>query len=194
MSHSIQLIVGLGNPGKEYQNTRHNLGFMVIDRIVQELHLTDPTKNAHYQLWVWKTDHGDKVMFMQPLTFMNNSGEIILEVMRFFKIGEENLTVIQDDLDLDLGLIRLRKGGGSGGHNGIASIQQHLGHDDFKRIKLGINRPPEQMPAEAYVLQPFSESDQETVASVVDEASTIVVELAKHERSFEEKTVHITKQ
>ncbi len=168
---TVTLVVGLGNPGKKYEKTRHNIGFMVIDKIVADLGLSNPQKNKSYELWMWdrpnSEDSEDKVLFVKPLTFMNNSGPAVAELVRFFKVGDENILVIQDDLDLEDGLVRHRIGGGNGGHNGIASIQQQLPLTEFKRIKVGIGRPPADMPADAYVLQPWP-SHPELIANVAD--------------------------
>lgn len=189
--NNIQLIVGLGNPGEKYAATRHNLGFMVIDHIVVDQDLGEPQKTKNYQLWMWRPQAGPQIFLVKPLSFMNRSGEVVRELVRFFKIADEDICVIQDDLDLELGTMRLRVGGGSGGHNGIASVQDELGFDHFKRVKLGIGRPLDTVPADVYVLQPFPESEQPAVHRVVDQASEIVVLLGLHRKEFGEETIHI---
>ncbi len=193
MNKKIQLIVGLGNPGKQYETTRHNIGFRVIDCIVDRLHLDQPQKTTQYHLWIWpESTTNTKVLFVEPRTFMNKSGEAVSELVRFFKISDDDIMVIQDDIDLEFGAMRLRQGGGSGGHNGIASIQEELGFDHFKRLKLGIGRPPEALPADAYVLQPFNEDERGIVQKMVDQAADIVVKLASNETAFEDKTIKVS--
>jgi len=187
---NIKLIIGLGNPGEKYSNTRHNFGFNVIDKLVDELKLDDKLSNKKYQLWIWRTE-SEKIILLQPLTYMNNSGEAVVELMHFYKINPDEILAIHDDLDLPLGSIRLRVGGSSGGHNGVESIIQHIGTDDFKRVRLGINRPPTNIPAEDYVLQPFPESDQGVVDEVIDQTAQIVVELVTAKREFDDQTIKV---
>ena len=189
---ALQLVVGLGNPGTKYAGTRHNLGFMVIDQIVVGQDLGEPQKTKNYQLWMWQPGHGQKILLVKPVSYMNNSGEVVSELVRFFKIADEDILIIHDDIDLDKGQIRLRQGGASGGHNGLKSIEQHLGHEAFKRIKIGVSRPPVGVDAEQYVLQPFVVGAEKPWSDrIVDAAAHIVVLLALHKKEFVEETVSV---
>lgn len=135
----MKLIVGLGNPGKEYENTRHNCGFMAIDYLAQDLGVT--INQAKFKgLYAKIKVEGEDVILLKPQTYMNLSGESVSEVMKFFKIDKEDVLVIYDDLDLPVGKIRIRANGSAGGHNGIKSLIAHLNGQDFKRIRIGIDR------------------------------------------------------
>ena len=138
---SMKLIVGLGNPGNEYQNTRHNMGFMVIDKILNELNLNF-TKNKHKGVYVQTKIKGEDVIILKPLTYMNLSGESIKEVMSYYKITPNDILVIYDDMDTNVGGIRLRLSGSAGGHNGMKSIIKLLGTESFKRIRVGVGKDP----------------------------------------------------
>jgi PTH1 family peptidyl-tRNA hydrolase len=188
---NIKLIVGLGNPGKSYANNRHNFGYMVVDSLVQKLKLEEISTNKNYEAAIWRPKPDEKILIVKPLTFMNNSGLVVSELMRFFKIGEDETVVIHDDLDLPLGTVRMRQGGGSGGHRGVESINLVFGNDNFKRIKLGINRPPEHLPVEDYVLQNFSKDEQNDVDKVVDQVGQIVLQLCSGEKEFTEETINL---
>ena len=134
----MKLIVGLGNPGKEYENTRHNIGFNVIDLYLKKnnLNLDKEKFNGKYL----KTNiNNEEVIFLEPQTYMNLSGDSVLKIMNFYKINIEDILIIQDDLDLDLGKIKLKEKSSSGGHNGIKDIEQKLGSNSFKRLKIGIS-------------------------------------------------------
>jgi len=163
----ISVVVGLGNPGREYQATRHNVGFLVVDRLASDyaVVLQERKFRAH---WGTGEMEARKVLLIKPLTYMNRSGEAVSEMLRYFgKSGGETL-VIHDDLDLPLGHMRLVRRGGAGGHRGVASIIQHLGHQDFPRLKLGIGRPQHREPVEAYVLQPpYGEQEHEFAQMVL---------------------------
>jgi len=190
MSKQVQLVVGLGNPGPQYERTRHNIGFMVVDTVVQHLRLDKPQKTATYELWMHDTDT-TKTLLVKPLTFMNKSGEAVAELVRFFKVPDENVLVIHDDLDLPLGTVRLREGGGTGGHNGVASIEDSLGYEHFRRVRIGISRPPATVPADAYVLQAFTDDEQALVPKIIDEVGEIVLQLESNKRSFQDETIRI---
>ena len=135
----MKLIVGLGNPGREYEKTRHNAGFMVMDYIAQELHV-DINQSKFKGLYAKTNVNGESVILLKPQTYMNLSGESVREVMDFFKIDKEDILVIYDDLDLPVGKIRLRQKGSAGGQNGMKNIIQHLGSQDFNRIRVGIGK------------------------------------------------------
>ena len=150
-------IVGLGNPGKHYENTRHNAGFQVLDRLAGRFSI--PLRERKYHAaWGMGRIETHRVLLCKPLTFMNRSGEAVREVMHAFKISASRLLVIHDDLDLPCGRIKVVQRGGTGGHRGVSSIMDYLGHQDFPRIKLGIGRPLREETIEAYVLQyPYPE-------------------------------------
>lgn len=166
------LIVGLGNPGREYRQNRHNIGFMCIDALAQAYGIQ--VGKARNQALLGDGEIAQTpVILVKPQTFMNNSGQAVGQLARFFKIPLTHLLVIYDELDLPLGTLRLRQKGSAGGHNGMRSIIQHLG-DDFPRLRLGIGRPPGQMPAAAYVLQNFNASEQVIVDILLKEAAAAV--------------------
>lgn len=164
----MKLIVGLGNPGKSYEKTRHNVGFMVLDKLIHDLNLKTQTK---FKGEIAQTTlNGETVLLLKPHTFMNLSGESVRLVKDFYKIEDPDILVIYDDLDLPVGKLRLREKGSSGGHNGIKSIIAHLHHQDFKRIRIGIDKDPLIVTAD-YVLGKFSKSDQIPLNSAINKAS-----------------------
>jgi peptidyl-tRNA hydrolase, PTH1 family len=167
------LVIGLGNPGREYRDTRHNIGFMVIDQLCKSLGVS-MTRVQSRALIASGTMEGQKIILAKPQTFMNLSGQSVSGLMRFYKTPVDRLIVAHDDLDLPLGNIRLRPGGGSAGQKGMGSIIQHLGTQDFSRLRLGIGRPPGQMDAAAYVLQRFTSVEQEILGLVLDRAVAAV--------------------
>lgn len=169
----MKLIVGLGNPGRQYENTRHNVGFWVIDALSDQWNIP-MTKEK------WKANvgeglfQGEKVVLVKPLTYMNLSGESVRTAIDWLKIDLKNFVVLYDDLDLPVGQIRLRQKGSSGGHNGIKSIIQHLGTDQFNRIKIGISRPSTPQPTANYVLSAFHTEEIEQVKEAVDRSRSAV--------------------
>lgn len=136
-----KLIVGLGNPGAEYRNTRHNAGFMVADRLAGQWRAVFRTEKKFFAELAEAAVEGQRMILVKPLTFMNVSGKAVAEVTRFHKVTGDRLLVITDDADLPLGTLRLRPGGSPGGHHGLESVEQHLGSRDYARLKLGIARP-----------------------------------------------------
>lgn len=166
----MKCIVGLGNPGKQYEQTRHNVGFMVIDQLTHILNITlDQAK--HKGIYGIGFYNGAKVLLLKPLTYMNLSGESIRAVMDFYQIDLEDLLVIYDDLDLPAGKIRLRQKGSAGGHNGIKSTITHLGTQEFNRIRIGIDRPPMGMKVPDYVLGRFPKEEQGSIAEAVKKSA-----------------------
>ncbi|WP_174734818.1 aminoacyl-tRNA hydrolase [Mesobacillus harenae] len=155
----MKLYVGLGNPGKQYENTRHNIGFKVIDELAKRFSI--PLNQAKLK-GVFGIGYygGKRVILLKPLTYMNLSGESIRAVMDYFQIELEDIVVIYDDLDLPAGKIRLRQKGSAGGHNGIKSTIAHLGTQSFNRIRVGIDRPMKGMAVPDYVLGRFSKEEQ----------------------------------
>lgn len=149
----IAALCGLGNPGNEYAKTRHNVGFQVVDRLAQAFGIALQQRKFRAG-WGTGTVEGRKIFIVKPLTFMNRSGEVVVEVLKYFGIAANQMLVIHDDLDLPVGRIRLVLKGGAGGHRGVSSVIQHLGHQDFPRLKLGIGRPAHRETVESYVLHP----------------------------------------
>ncbi len=165
----IRLIVGLGNPGKEYENTRHNVGFMVVDELVKSLKLKNPSEEALSLLYRTRIG-GKEVIFAKPLTYMNNSGAAVYNLLEEFNLSPENMLVVYDDLDLPLGSIRLRLKGSSGGHKGVESIIKYIGTENFPRLRIGIGRPKKKEDVVKYVLSPFSREEENTINKVIKKA------------------------
>lgn len=164
------LIVGLGNPGLEYKHTRHNFGFMTIEHLAGRLNVT--LKRMKFKAMIAETRlDGKLVVLAKPLTFMNDSGNSVGPLTRYFKVPLGNLLVMHDDLDLPLGSVRLRPQGGSSGQRGMASIINRLGTQEFPRMRLGIGRPPGQLDPVDYVLQPFQAQEVELKKMVLDQAA-----------------------
>jgi PTH1 family peptidyl-tRNA hydrolase len=155
----MYIIAGLGNPTKEYENTRHNIGFMAIDYLADKYGIS-LLECKHKALLGKGIINGNKVVLVKPLTYMNLSGEAIRSVIDYYKIDEtEELVVIYDDISLDVGQLRIRKKGSAGGHNGIKNIIAHLGHDTFKRIKIGVGEKPKGYDLVDYVLGHFTSDE-----------------------------------
>ncbi|NPA93018.1 MAG: aminoacyl-tRNA hydrolase [Chloroflexi bacterium] len=156
------LIVGLGNPGREYAKTRHNAGFLLLDHLAEQLGFR--FRRMQFKALVADGRYqGRKIILAKPQTYMNLSGRAVRPLMRFYQIPPEQLLVAYDDLDLPLGTLRLRPKGGHGGHKGMRSIIEHLGTQEFPRLRLGIGRPPGRMDAADYVLQPFTPAEMEVL-------------------------------
>lgn len=164
---SPYLIAGLGNPGRQYKTNRHNIGFMLVDRLADSLDIA--FSRLESKALVTKTNYQDhKIILAKPQTFMNLSGQAVGSLMKFYKIPLENLLVVYDDVDLPFGKIRLRPTGGSAGQKGVASIIDRLGTNEFPRLRLGIGRPPGRMEAASYVLRDFSREDVEFLPEFLD--------------------------
>ena len=163
------LIVGLGNPGLAYRHNRHNVGFMVADALADKLEI--PLKRVKFKAQIGNGKLEDiPIIIAKPLTFMNNSGEAVAPLVRYFKVPLERLLVIHDDMDLPLGTLRMRPSGGSAGHNGMLSIFDKLGTNAIPRLRVGIGRPPGRMDPADYVLQDFPKSDEELLKMVIAHA------------------------
>lgn len=169
------IIVGLGNPGKEYAKNRHNIGFMAVDRLADRLGLT--FSRMQNRALVCDTLHEEhKLILVKPQTYMNESGQSVAALMKFYKVRMKNLLLMYDDMDIPLGTIRIRPQGGSGGQKGVKSTIERLGNsNNFPRIRLGIGRPPGQMPPPAYLLQDFHSSDLDIVSQMLDTTSNAVL-------------------
>src|SRR5512141_2277951 len=164
------LIIGLGNPGREYQTNRHNFGFMLIDRIAVRINARG--LKVQSKAIVTSGMYQDrKIILAKPQTYMNLSGQAIQGLANFYKLPLEKLLVAHDDLDIPFGTIRIRPGGGPGGQKGVASAIERLGTRDFARIRLGIGRPPGRMDPAAYVLQDFPRDDRSMMSEVLDRAA-----------------------
>lgn len=162
----MKMIIGLGNPGKPYEETRHNIGFRVIDRLASDWNapLTQSKFKGMYSV-VHRPE--GKVMLVKPLTYMNLSGECVGPLMDYYNVDLEDIVVIYDDLDLPTGQLRLRQKGSAGGHNGIKSLIQHLGTQQFNRMRIGISRPPQGMKVPDYVLAKFGGEEQPLMQEAV---------------------------
>lgn len=167
----MYIIAGLGNPGSKYENTRHNAGFMAIDRLAESKGV-DIIKNKFNSLIAQCEIGGEKVLLMKPLTYMNNSGEAIEEARAFFKIPEENVIVISDDITQKPGKLRIRRKGSAGGHNGLKSIIQCVGTDEFPRIRVGVGEKPHpDADLISHVLGRFSEEEMKELTVALDNAA-----------------------
>ncbi|MDZ7314979.1 MAG: aminoacyl-tRNA hydrolase [candidate division KSB1 bacterium] len=159
------LIVGLGNPGRRYEKTRHNVGFMVVDRLAERWDVRFRKLNS-YELGevLWKDE---RVFLAKPLTYMNNSGFAVSELVRYYRIELNRLLVILDDVELPFGRLRIRRQGSSGGHNGLDSIITQLGSKEFARLRIGIGNEYAKRDMVDFVLSPFSKNEQEELESVL---------------------------
>lgn len=167
------LVVGLGNPGREYRETRHNVGFMVIDQLCKALGVSLSRMQSRALVGAGNLE-GQKLIVAKPQTFMNLSGQSVGGLVRFYKVPLEHLIVAHDDLDIPLGTLRIRPGGGSAGQKGMASIIQQLGTQDFARLRIGIGRPPGRMDPSTYVLEKFVGGEFNTLDLVLDRAVAAV--------------------
>jgi PTH1 family peptidyl-tRNA hydrolase len=172
------LIAGLGNPGREYRNSRHNIGFSVLDALCEEFGLSFSRMESNAML-VKHIHEGKRLLLAKPQTFMNSSGQSVSALARFYRIENDQILIVSDDLDLPLGKIRLRPGGGSGGHKGLQSIIQHLGSDQFPRLRIGIGRPNTPQDPADYVLQPFYDSEQEELEIILKESIDCILAFLK---------------
>jgi peptidyl-tRNA hydrolase, PTH1 family len=173
------LIVGLGNPGNRYRFTRHNIGFMVLEKLAQEFHI-DLKQKSFDALWGKGKIKGTNILLAMPQTYMNLSGIAVRQLLVFFKADISNLIVIHDDLDLSFGTIRLKTGGGNAGHKGLASITENLGSSDFMRVRLGIGKPSDKSRIEGYVLEPFKSDEElsglpEIIRTATEASSEIIL-------------------
>jgi PTH1 family peptidyl-tRNA hydrolase len=173
------LLIGLGNPGREYQNNRHNFGFMLIDRIAVRLN----ARGLKVQSKAIVTDaiyEDHKLILAKPQTYMNLSGQSVQGLINFYKITLTNVMILSDDLDLPFGTIRIRASGGPGGQRGLSSILESMGTKDVPRLRLGIGRPPGRMDPAYYVLQNFSRADMQAISEILDRAADAALEFVKN--------------
>ncbi|MBR2734081.1 MAG: aminoacyl-tRNA hydrolase [Selenomonadaceae bacterium] len=170
----MKIFVGLGNPTIEYAATKHNVGFMLADRLADKLGAS--TWRERFNALVAETFlDGEKILLVKPQTFMNLSGEAVAPLMNFYKLDAADLTVAHDDMDLPLGMIRLRPKGSGGGHRGVASIIQHIGSQNFPRVRIGVGRPPANWTVNHHVLSPFTAEDADKISAALDELVPAVI-------------------
>ena len=184
----MNILVGLGNPGRKYSDTKHNFGFWVLNRFAEKRSLTFQTGKGDYLL----AKKGDLIC-IKPTSFMNNSGMPVLDVKQFFKVEPEQFLVVYDDIDLPLGTIRFRDGGGTGGHKGIESIIYQTQNEKFNRLRIGIATDDDMRPAERYVLSPFRDEQKESVNEMIEKACEGIEYYLSHDiketmNQFNEKT------
>lgn len=169
---NMKLIVGLGNPGKEYENTRHNIGFIFIDYFAEKNKATID-KEKFNGLYTQITINNEKVILLKPLSYMNLSGEVVRKFVDYFKIDINNILIISDDLDMNFGKLRLRPDGSSGGHNGLKNIALNLNTESFKRLKVGISNNKD-IDTKDYVLGKFNKEEKETINNLKEQVSNIL--------------------
>ena len=162
----MKLIVGLGNPGREYENTRHNIGFQTIDKFAQKLGISI-TKSKFNGLYIETSVDGEKAILLKPQSYINLSGEVIRKFVDFYKIPVSDILIIHDDLDLAVGTYKIKQKGSSGGHNGLKNIELHLGTQEYKRIKIGISNN-KMMDTKDYVLGRLSREEKKLLEEVED--------------------------
>jgi len=185
----MHILVGLGNPGRKYSDTKHNFGFWILNRFTEKRSLTFQAGKGDYLL----AKKGDLIC-IKPTSFMNNSGMPVLNVKQFFKVEPNQLLVVYDDIDLPLGTIRFRDGGGTGGHKGIESIIYQIQSENFNRLRIGIATEDEMRPAERYVLNPFRDGQKEIVNGMIEKACEGIEYYLSHDiketmNQFNEKTI-----
>lgn len=169
----MKLVIGLGNPGKKYERTRHNVGFLVVDHISSENEVKVRNKRCNALVGEWSS-RGEKVVLAKPQLYMNRSGESVKALLREFNAGPEDIVLVYDDLDLPFGRIRIRSKGSAGGHRGVASVIDSLAGAQFDRVRVGIGRPPEGMDPVDYVLEPFLAQEVAALDDVISRAAQAV--------------------
>ncbi len=170
----MKLIVGLGNPGQEYENTRHNIGFMVLDTYLGKVKWKSKNNAFYYETNI----NGEKYLFLKPLTFMNLSGKAVKSYIDYYNIDIADILIIHDDLDLPVGTIRLKQDSSAGGHNGIKSIISHLGTQNFKRLKIGISNN-KNLDTKDYVLGKFSKNEIDSLNKILEDTHNIIEDFAQ---------------
>lgn len=176
----MYIIVGLGNPGKQYEHTRHNVGFEVIDILADQIGICIEEKK-HKALCGRGILEGQKVVLVKPQTFMNLSGESVRAIFDFYKVESKDIIIVYDDVSLEPGQLRIRGKGSAGGHNGIKNIIAHLGTQEFPRVKVGVGEKPKGMDLADYVLSRFSKEEQDTMEEAFHEAANAVTMMVKQD-------------
>jgi PTH1 family peptidyl-tRNA hydrolase len=169
----MKIIVGLGNPGRKYERTRHNAGFMAVDALAGNLKL-DLAQEKYHALIAKGRIGPDEALLVKPQTFMNESGRSVGAILRYTYANSADLVVVHDELDLPLGSVRVKIGGGHGGHNGLRSIIEHIGTPDFVRVRVGVGRPAPGFDAADYVLSPFSAEERKAATEALEKAAEAV--------------------
>ena len=204
----MKIIVGLGNPGKKYENTRHNVGFLALDKLAEEKEISPAGEKLKFakddkfnSAVVSTTNKGEKIILVKPETYMNSSGEAVLKIMQYYKADISDLVLIYDDVDIPLGQIRLRLEGSSAGHNGAQSIIDTLGTDQFVRVRIGISdesknmqeidEKENQMDTKDYVLSQFSDREIKMVGKVTDEVAELLVRCLGKKEEFKATTIEL---
>jgi PTH1 family peptidyl-tRNA hydrolase len=176
---SMKLVVGLGNPGRQYEGTRHNIGFRIVDELARQAGIAFASNKFEAEYGQGNLE-GEKVALLKPQTYMNLSGSSVAPAARFYKVGPEDLIVVHDELDLPFGRMQLKRGGGTGGHNGLNSIVERLGSNDFIRVRVGIGRPDNKEKVVGHVLSSFGKEEgkalEELAAKVSDAIRAILRE------------------
>ena len=175
----MYIIVGLGNPEPEYSNTRHNMGFDTINKIAKKYNI-EFSKTKFKGIYGTGTIEGEKVILLKPQTFMNLSGESIKEIIDFYKLNTDNLIIIYDDIDIEPGIIKLRKTGGPGTHNGMKSVIKEIGTEKFPRVRVGIGKPEHKGDSINYVIGKIPEEDRVILDKSTDLARDAVIEIIKN--------------
>ncbi|MES9813346.1 MAG: aminoacyl-tRNA hydrolase [Candidatus Thiodiazotropha sp.] len=182
MAHPpVKLIVGLGNPGADYEETRHNAGFRFVDRLARQHHQAFRNESRHHGLVCKLTIAGEEVRLLKPITYMNRSGQAVSSLANYFRISPDEILVVHDELDLEPGQVRLKTGGGHAGHNGLRDIMSALGSRDFHRLRIGIDHPNDRNMVVDYVLGRPSKSDREAIDGAIDDAIECLDEVVKGE-------------
>jgi PTH1 family peptidyl-tRNA hydrolase len=175
----LKLLVGLGNPGPDHARSRHNVGFLVADEVARRYGAAFTVAKFAAEI-AEATAGGEKVWILKPQTYMNHSGESVGPALRYWKVGLEDLVVVHDDLELEPFRVQVKVGGGHGGHNGLRSLNAHLGSPEYARVRVGVGRPPQAMDPADYVLGRFGKGEEKDLAGCVEwaaEAARMVVEL-----------------
>jgi PTH1 family peptidyl-tRNA hydrolase len=187
LSAQVDIIVGLGNPGTEYANTRHNAGFWFVDDVARKFGGVFKSEKKFNGELARSVIHGRDVLLLKPTTFMNLSGQALQPLMNFYKVAIENVLVVHDDLDLPVGTIRLKQGGGHGGHNGLRDIIARCGGNNFQRLRIGIGHPGEKSKVTGHVLKKASDEDTRVIE---DGISRVIAELDLIVNGDSQKAMH----
>lgn len=175
-----RLVVGLGNPGPEYELTRHNAGFLTIDLLGENLRASYWKDEAGSRVAVVRLGDDDELALAKPQTFMNLSGKAVKRLLETYDVPVKELIVVHDDVDIPEGVVRAKEGGGHGGHNGLRSLSESLGCGDYLRVRIGVGRPPGRMDTADYVLQPLRGDSAEELLAVIPTAASCVMHIIEH--------------
>ena len=190
---AIQLIVGLGNPGSEYEPTRHNAGFWFVDELVRRCRQSFRSEQRFHGEVARCLLDGNECRLQKPMTFMNRSGQAVSSLARFFKIPLQQILVVHDELDLPPGTIRLKKGGGHGGHNGLRDLISHLGSKDFYRLRVGIGHPGHRDQVVDYVLRKPSKEDRRQIDDAIYDALNVMADVVEGKFELAMNSLHVRK-